>query len=154
MTKEQWEKFLIELSTKFGSVEMVIDTYRVKFYVEPCKKKAIDYTYAIMTYVESAEDNGQFMFKGKWLDTDCDIRRKFYREKSSSLYRKKEILYFEKTAKRLKKTDPDWYKKTLDNYNKKIVFYSPQWLSAKALKTHLIKNCTSIELIQKEELVL
>ena len=68
LTKEQWETFDKALSGTWGSIEMLIDGYSVRFIVECCKKKGMSYTYCILVYVKSSEDDGKFMFKGKCIE--------------------------------------------------------------------------------------
>jgi hypothetical protein len=148
MTKEQWDTFKEKLSGQYGSVEMVIDSYNVLFSIRCKKISGMTYTYAILPFLKNEETKGEYMFLGKWLDGDSELKRKFVRVETKTLQTKKDIAFWNKQASHYKKMkDVKGYDRCKKAAEAKYVTCSPYWPSATALKNHLIKNCTSIELI-------
>lgn len=152
MTKEQWDEFEKSLSGRGGSIKMVIDTYQVYFEIQCYKKQGLTYKYCIQTFIKNEETKGVYAFKGVWLDGENEIKRKFFRVIDKPLHTKKDIVFWTKQGR--------WYKNMKDNEGyfrcktaaeARFIAYSPQWLSAVTLKNHLLKTCTSIELLQLEE---
>ena len=127
MTKEEWEQAENSLAWSYGRVGMKIDGYDVTVVVEPLKALKN----VLVVYV-----NGEW--KGKWLSEDCEERRRFYQKHTGNILSRKEQkrLAREKKAVReaVGKTTYDWY--------------SPYWTSFRSLKSHLIKNNKSIELVK------
>jgi len=88
---------------------------------------------AIMFYI-----NGEF--KGKWLMEDCEERRRFCQSKERSLLDSKQKAQMKRWPKK---------ERLAMEARSKFITYSPQWTSFRSLKSHLIKNNKSIELISE-----
>lgn len=127
MTKEEWEYAEKRLYNTYSRLQLKVDDYDVSIVVEPLKPLKN----VLVVYV-----NGEW--KGKWLSEDCEERRRFYQKHTGNILSRKEQkrLAREKKAVReaVGKTTYDWY--------------SPYWTSFRSLKSHLIKNNKSIELVK------
>ena len=127
MTKEEWEYAEKRLYNTYSRLQLKVDDYDVSIVVEPLKPLKN----VLVVYV-----NGEW--KGKWLSEDCEERRRFYQKHTGNILSRKEQkrLAREKKAVReaVGKTTYDWY--------------SPYWTSFRTLKSHLIKNNKSIELVK------
>lgn len=134
MTKEDWEKVEKKLSSIFGRAKLMIDGYEITIcYVQETVTK-----YCLAVYVDGK-------IRGEWLLEDCDIRRKFFHESRKQLF----------TAKEKAKVIKEVGKRAFERYMKEnpdryyITSYEPYFGSFRTLKAHLIKNNTSIELIEE-----
>ena len=127
MTKEEWEYAEKRLYNTYSRLQLKVDDYDVSIVVEPLKPLKN----VLVVYV-----NGEW--KGKWLSEDCEERRRFFQRHTGNILSRKEQkrLAREKKAVReaVGKTTYDWY--------------SPYWTSFRSLKSHLIKNNKSIELVK------
>lgn len=127
MTKEEWEYAEKRLYNTYSRLQLKVDDYDVSIVVEPLKPLKN----VLVVYV-----NGEW--KGKWLSEDCEERRRFFQKHTGNILSRKEQkrLAREKKAVReaVGKTTYDWY--------------SPYWTSFRSLKSHLIKNNKSIELVK------
>lgn len=131
MTKEEWQYVERELSAPYGYVKLKIDGYEVTVNVEPEK----NLKYVLAVYVDGK-------IKMKWIDEDCDIRKKFFQKHTKSLL----------TAKDKKKLSRE-RKAVRDAVQKKMQYdyYSPWWTSFRSMKSHFIKNNSDIELLEDKE---
>jgi hypothetical protein len=132
LTKEQWKEIEKKLSGRFGSVELMIDGYKVALQIEQLKRRLV-----ICVYV-----NGLMCFKE---DAEyLEIRRRFWfvrkRFINSAKWRKRVASLSKATRKLLGN----------DDANKTIEQLLPWFNSFKALKAHLIKNNESIELYTED----
>ena len=77
------------------------------------------------------------------MKADCEERRRFFRPYTRTVWSKSQLDMFKKLSK-----------KQLQNRGidpgKTFTTYYPWWTSFKALKAHLLKNNTSIELAPEE----
>lgn len=127
MTKEEWKVAEDQLNRPMQSVHLLCDGYKLTLRLERYKMKLI-----IAFYV-----NGEI--KGAWLNDDCEERRRFCRPVKKSCWTAKHLALMKKASKRQLKrlgVDP----------NEHFIIHYPWWTSFKTLKSHLIKNNTSIEL--------
>lgn len=129
MTKEEWNQAEKALQHFFTPVLLKADGYDVTLMLE----RVGVYSNKIMVYIGGK-------FKGQWLTTDCEERRRFMQKRSKSLvssYKMKSL------CRGLSKQG----KEELRQRNK-YETYSPQWSSFKSLKNHLLKHNQDIQLIQ------
>lgn len=130
MTKEDWKYIEEKLSYTFGSVKMLVDGYNVTLACEPEKPLH----YVIMVYIDGK-------FRTKWVMEDCDIRRKFCSRHTKCFLDQNQ----RNRLKREKKAFREEVKKRLTRE-----YYLPYWNSFKMMKSHFIKNNSSIELVKEE----
>ncbi len=128
MTDEQWKEVEKKLVPPFGRVELEIDGYKVTIVAQLVEKKK----FSFVVYV-----NG--FIRGEWSKDDCEIRRRFYYESKRSLLTKSEKAKIKKMRKSVRE-------KLLERT--KYSIYLPYWGSFSRLKSHLIKNNKSIELVE------
>lgn len=131
MTVEEWKKVETELSSPFGYVKLKIDGYNVTIETQPDKPLH----YALVVYIDGE-------FKMKWCLEDCEERRRFCFKHKKSLLTAQD----KKKLKRESKTVRDEVEKRMTIYT-----YYPIFNSFRTLKSHLIKNNTSIELAEEED---
>lgn len=135
MTDEQWKQVEKNISGIYFSIHLKIDGYDIT--LQPVKNGNLKFMIAV--YV-----NGHI--KGEWIINDCEIRKKFYRSISKCYFTKKGI---EKITKGLRKKEREEYEKELkEKYT--YTYHEPYFGSFKTLKSTLIKNNTSIELVEIE----
>lgn len=128
MTAEEWKKVEKTLSVPYFSVKMTIDGYNIS--IITVEYKPLRYCYEIFV-------DGKF--KLKWLTEDCEIRRRFCCRRTKSLLSAKQ----KKELKRERKKIREYVEKEMT-----YEWYEPFWTSFRSLKNHLIKNNTSIELVE------
>lgn len=131
MTKDDWKQVEEALKSFFSPAHLKADDYEITLVlvrVGPYKNK-------IMVYI-----GGQF--QGKWLETDCEERRRFMQRKVRSLLSSKQKADFKKLTKRQQKELNERY------HNLNFETYSPQWSSFGALKKHLMANNQNLALIK------
>lgn len=128
MTKEEWAKVETTLSSIYGRVDLLIDGYNVSVVCIPYKSLR----QVLMIYI-----NGEF--KTKWCLEDCEERRRFCFRSKKCLLNSKEMA----KLKREKKSVREAVKKQMTTY-----IYYPHWHSFRTLKSHLLKNNSSIELVK------
>lgn len=131
MTDSDWQYVRANVGL-FRTVTLMCDGYKVQISEARSGNKII-----ITVYV-----NG-FM-RGKWLNGDCEIGRKFMRPSVRFAY-----------SARFRKDMQDImgkreYKKKSDVYEKKITVYYPFWNNINSLIKHLKANCTSIKIHTNE----
>lgn len=132
MSNDDWKKAEQSLSWSYlswsyGKVEMKIDGYNVTIVVEPLKALKN----VLVVYVNDK-------LKCTWLSEDCEERRRFFQKHTKNLLSRKE----QKRLAREKKAVREAVGKTTYEW------YSPYWTSFRSLKSHLIKNNKSIELME------
>lgn len=134
MTKEEWAETEDKMSSPFGMVDLKIDGYDVSLRIV----KNGNLKYCIAVYV-----NGYIKFD--WATKDCEIRRKFYHCGTKSCLSKKEK---DKIFKGMSKKQREKYE--AENYEKMhYKYFEPYFSSFRTLKSHFIKNNTSIEMVRK-----
>ncbi len=129
MTNEDWKRIEEQLSYPLGRAKMIIDGYNVTLACEPEKPLH----YVIMVYIDGE-------FRAKWVMEDCDIRRKF-------CSRHTKCFLDQKTRNRLKREKKAFREKVKKQFTTE--YYLPYWNSFKMMKSHFIKNNSSIELAKE-----
>ena len=129
MSNEDWKKAENALSLPYGKISMKIDGYNVTFVCTPLKPLKC----VICFYIDGE-------FKIKWAMEDCDIRRKFCFKSKTSLLTAKQ----KKALKREKKAVREEVIKEMTVYT-----YYPYFNSFRSLKSQLIHNNESIELVEE-----
>jgi len=124
MTKAEWEAAEQKLMSPWGVVRLICDGFKLSLHTQRDKMRLV-----IMPYIDDE-------FKGVWIGTDCEERRRFMRIVKHKRWKKTMWKGFTKKDLKQLDIDPD---ETFDSY-------TPWWTSFKTLKAHLIKNNTSIEL--------
>lgn len=130
MTLEQWKVLEQMLSSSYGIAKLKIDGYSITLNVEPYKGLRS----CIAVYVDGK-------IKMDNITNDCDIRRRFYCKHTKQLFK------MDKPKKaRMTKAE----KKELEDFKKRNTFeyFEPFWTSFRSMKSHFIKNNTSIELLE------
>jgi hypothetical protein len=129
MTAEEWKKVEAALQSPYGRAVLAVDSYELTLQVQQLKPLK----FAIGFYVDG-------WFKGEWLTSDCEERRRFCRRMESAVY---------SPAQRAKITK-GFSKRNVAKYfpdmAKKFTWYSNAWSSFGALKRHLVANNQQIEL--------
>lgn len=123
MTAEEWKKAENDLLTFGYPIKLKVDEYEISLVLTRENMKMY-----IVLFV-----NGEF--KWQWIHEDCDIRKRFMCPSKHCLVKQKDLDRVTKSKKKQQKI------KTNNTYTS----YSPYWTSFKRLKSHLIKNNTSIE---------
>jgi hypothetical protein len=113
MDKLQWQKFERNL-TLFTPISLIVDGYRLTV-----EKVESGNRLKFFVYV-----NG--FFKGEWIVTDCEERRRFMFRGKSRLYSKEQV----RSAKKILKMDISEF----------YYYYTPLFPSFRALKLQLINN--------------
>lgn len=127
MTKEEWKKVDIELTSVFATpVNLKIDGYKVSLNLTQKSR----YQNVIFVYVNDE-------FRGKWLAEDCEIRRKFYCCKKRSVVTEKDFKEYKVRSKKAKQELKDKF-----SYN----VYTPYWTNFESMKKHFIANNESIKI--------
>jgi len=129
MSTQEWKQIEECLKSFYSPVKIKCDGY----YVTLCLRRLDQFKNGILIYV-----NGEI--KGKWLLEDCEERRRFFRPVKKSLYSRKQKASLKKISKRLRQ------KAGLSDPEINYTCYYPYWKSFRALKTHIIKNNSDIEL--------
>lgn len=129
MTVEEWKKVETELSSPFGYVKLKIDGYNVT--IETLPDRPLHY--ALVVYIDGE-------FKMKWCIEDCEERRRF-------CFKSKKSLLTAQDKKKLKRER----KAVREEVERRMTIYAyyPIFNSFRTLKSHLIKNNTSIELAEE-----
>lgn len=136
MTAQDWAEVEERLKSLHSAVKLMCDGFEVTCVLE----RIGQFKNAIVVYV-----NGKI--EGKWLLEDCEERARFFQPvlKSKVSLRRRAVL--KKLSKELRQKygfpDPD----------AKFTLYRPYWTSFKALKKHLIKHSSNIELVYEQSLV-
>ena len=128
MTVEDWKEVETRLSIPYSSVKLRIDGYDVT--IGHAMEKPLKY--CLVIYIDG-------IFKTKWVLEDCEIRRRFCSKHTKNLLTAKE----KKALMRQRKALREQIMKDMT-----FEWYSPYWSSFRSLKSHLIKNNKSIELVE------
>ena len=129
MTVEEWKKVETELSSPFGYVKLKIDGYNVT--IETLPDRPLHYV--LVVYIDGE-------FKMKWCIEDCEERRRFCFKSKKSLLTAQD----KKKLKRERKAVREEVERQMTIYT-----YYPIFNSFRTLKSHLMKNNTSIELAEE-----
>lgn len=130
MTKEEWKHVEEKLNSAFSRVDLLVDGYAITIRKEPCDKMRLGLT----VYVDGT-------IKGEWVVQDCEIRRKFYYCSERSLLTAKERKKLQKERKAVREA-------VLARASYQV--FSPVFYSFRTLKSHFLKQNTSIELCKEE----
>ena len=128
MTDEQWKEVEKKLVPPFGRVELEIDGYKVTITAQLVEKMK----FSFVVYV-----NG--FIRAEWSMNDCEIRCRFYYESKKSLLKGSE----KAKIKKMRKSVREEIMKSAQ-----YSVFLPYWGSFSRLKSHLIKNNQSIELVE------
>lgn len=128
MTDEQWKEVEKKLVPPFGRVDLEIDGYKVTITAQLVEKMK----FSFVVYV-----NG--FIRAEWSMNDCEIRRRFYYESKKSLLKGSE----KAKIKKMRKSVREEIMKSAQ-----YSVFLPYWGSFSRLKSHLIKNNQSIELVE------
>jgi hypothetical protein len=134
MTNEEWKTVEDELKSPFGHAKLKCDGYEVALVVQRYK----ELKFRITIYVDG-------WIKGKYVTEDSEIRRKFMCPRSKYVYSAKSRI----EAKKMKKKELELLKSKGFDPWRKITYWTPFWSSFRSLKSHLRKNCETIELIDR-----
>lgn len=129
MTAEEWKICEEYLSGCYGIVHLKADEYNLTLAVVQAKKLRQE----IVIYVDGE-------FRVEWIINDCEIRRRFCNKH-------KKLLYSQSEMKKIMKMRKELRERVLERAY--YYWYEPCWQSFRSLKSHLIKNNDSIELIEK-----
>lgn len=130
MTAEEWKTVENALRCPpFGFVKLKVDGYDISIMFVR-EKNPMKYCLAI--YVND-------QMKVEWMTEECEISRKFFFKSVRKIVSKKGLKEIGMTEKR--------YEKITGRKNE-YVSYMPYWGSFARLKSHLIKNNSSIELVK------
>jgi hypothetical protein len=123
MKREDWQVIEKRLVYPGASAKLTVDGYAVDLQVELDKMRMI-----ITVYV-----NGSW--KGIWLTTDCEERRRFMRP---VIRRRKPF-----TPQQIRLLGKKW----CEEQRKPFTYYLPYWPTVGAIRRHFEKHNSSIELV-------
>lgn len=130
MTNEDWKYVEDELSCTFGHVNLLIDGYNVTL---ECRLEKPRHC-VIAVFIDGK-------FNMKWAMEDCDIRRRFCSHHTK-------CFLSQKARNHLKREKRAFREKIKEQATTE--YFLPYWNSFRLMKSHFIKNNTSIELVGKE----
>ena len=130
MTAEEWKTCEQRLFSNYRGVRLKVDEYNLTIAVVPTKKLKLE----IMVYIDGE-------FRGEWIINDCEIRRRFYNKHKKCFYSQAEMKKIMRLRKALREEELK---------NAYYYWYEPYWQSFRSLKSHLIKNNSSIELVDND----
>lgn len=134
MTPQDWKEVEENLKYFYTTVKLKCDGYNITLRLE----RISQFENGILIYV-----NGKMDFK--WIGEDCEERRRFMQPVKKSLFSQKQKASLKKISKRLRQ------KSGLPEPNVSYTCYRPYWKSFRSLKSHLVKNNNSIELIKEQK---
>lgn len=129
MSKEDWDRVRKALDNLYGFAKLDIDGFEVTLQLV----RVSTYKNAIQIFVNGC-------FKGKWITTDCEERRRFICAKEKSLMNSKEKDNFLKLSKKIQKELNEKY----NNFT--YITYQSLWDSFRSLKKHLVENNAEIKI--------
>lgn len=129
MTKTEWEAVGKSLLSQAARVVLICDGYRLQLRITRIAEMKLAITFSINDLSDYLE----------WMQADCEERRRFFRPYTRSVWSKSQLDMFKKLSKK------QLQNRSIDP-GKTFTTYYPWWTSFKALKSHLIKHNTSIEL--------
>lgn len=121
--KAELKEIAAELSLPYASLTLKCDSYRVTLQNHMHKRRLETWV-----YVEGK-------FRGEWLSTDCEERRRFYRP-VRSIPSRNYVAAMKKISGR--KWKP-----------KERIYFMPSWPSPLPLLRHLIKNNTTVHWVKR-----
>lgn len=130
MTKEEWTRVEAELRNPYTTgVVLLADGHELKLRVE--REKGLKFT--IVCYVDG-------WMRGEWSKPDSEVGAKFWRRQTVHVFSPAKLRQMAKGhgkcfAASMAKRFPPGH------------FYSPGWPNAAALRRHLAKTCTSVQLV-------
>lgn len=130
MILEDWKVVEERLKSLHWSVELMCDGYNITIRLERLNQ----FKNVILVYVNDE-------IKMKWLGEDCEERRRFFRPVKKSIFSQKQKASLKKMSKRSGLIDPD----------ASYTYYAAYWTSFRALKSHLTKNNSTIELVREQK---
>lgn len=130
MTVEEWKSCEERLSGYWGVIHLKADEYNLTLAVVQTQKLKQE----IVVYVDGK-------IKGEWIGNDCEIRRRFFNKHKKCIFPQTEM-------KKIKKMRKEIREKALENAY--FYWYEPYWQSFRSLKSHLLKNNASIELVEND----
>lgn len=135
MNDEHWKYVEQKLSVPYGSVKLVADGYDLSLVVSKVSSKRM--TFGIVVYIDGTIKPDDFK--------ETERSKKFYRRIARPRYSKKymDALYPTAALRRTKE-----YKKDKAAVH---AYYAADWVTFKRMKSHFIKNNTSIELSGEED---
>jgi len=134
ITAQEWKEIEEHLKSFYSTVRLNCDGYDVALRLE----RIDQFKNGILVYV-----NGEL--KMKWLGEDCEERRRFLRPVKKSAFSQKQKASLKKMSKRLRQ------KAGLPDPDASYTYYAPYWTSFRTLKSHLIKNNSTIELVREQK---
>lgn len=129
MTKMQWEAVEKNLMNNYGKEVLICDGYSLQLGLRKIAEMKLAIAFSV-------NGKGDYV---EWMQTDCEERRRFFRPYTRSVWSRPQLDLFKKLSKK------QLQNRGLDP-KKTFTTYYPWWTSFKALKSHLIKHNTSIEL--------
>lgn len=130
MNKEEWKKFEASLQHPFaGGADLKADGHDLQIRVTPLK----NLRYTISVYVDG-------YIKGEYMRPGSAIGAKFYRAEKVCFYGRAA------QAKLMKECGKRFAKKEIADATR--IIYASNWNTATALRRHLTKTCSSIELVR------
>lgn len=128
MKRKDWQAIEKRLVFPGASAQLTVDGYAVTLQVERDKMRMV-----ITVYVGGS-------WKGSWLTTDCEERRRFMRPIT---HRPKPY-----TAMQVKTLGKKWCdERTAERTHS---YYLPFWMSVGALRRHFEKHNSSVELVARD----
>lgn len=131
MTPQDWKEVEKSLKSFYSAVNLMCDGYKVTLLLGPISQ----FKNALLVYI-----GGEI--RGKWLREDCEERRRFFRSVTKSICSPKEKKAWKKLSKKTRLE--------LEAMTRYTSYYS-YWTSFRALKSHLIKNNSEIELVREQK---
>jgi hypothetical protein len=124
ITPADWVRMKANLSGLFGSEDLLCDGYKLTISRQQSKNRL-----HLVIFI-----NGEW--KGSWITTDCEERRRFFCPSTKRLYSQKKIDEILKGLGQRQK------KKFIAEHkmDRAYTSYSPYWNSFDSLRRHLVKN--------------
>ncbi|MFZ2949535.1 MAG: hypothetical protein WA003_08620 [Desulfuromonadaceae bacterium] len=129
MTKAQWDAVEKSLTHQYAKVVLICDGFSLQLGIRKIAEMKLAIAFSV-------NGRGDYV---EWMKTDCEERRRFFRPYTRSVWSKPQLDMMKKMTKK------QLQNRSLDP-GKTFTTYYPWWTSFKTLKSHLIKNNTSIEL--------
>jgi hypothetical protein len=140
-SKEEWDRIIKTLSGVFGSVELLVDGYKVTAQRAQTKKNRLETMVYVNGYIK-----GEWYRHHKLNDTAAESElpeetRRFLRPVTKSLFSPKKVSAFERSCGKRAAKKHGFYEK--------LILYVPYWSSARSFKNHLLKNNHNIEVLKE-----
>lgn len=125
MTEKDWEVVRARIDVT-PPAHLIIDGYDIKIFLQRMGMK--------LAYYITVDGT----LKSEWINTDCEVRRRFYQRHQKHTYSAAE----KKKASRA-------LRKRMEENDKVYEYFEPWWGSFSRMKSHLVKNNQSIELVNE-----